>query len=339
MLAATDPAQPYGAALPWPKRDERGTRPRRSASPAPTSSSPAPSRCSTSSAAARACRCSSTRDDAARSRPALEALAAFVTGGRGRKLSLERVDGEPVVGSPLEALLVELGFRAGPAQAHAERVIARLDHVQVAAPAGGEGAARAFYGELLGLPELPKPERLRARGGVWFAVGDQQLHVGIEEPFAPARKAHPALAVPRASDLQRARRAPGGRRPRRSPGTARASTSRTRSATASSCSRPTPSCACARCATTSAPGRARSSRDSWGDDRHRRRARAPPGRAARARRRGRRRARRPGHLPDRGRRRASSSRSTRSPSAAASAARWSRRWPTPPARRAARACT
>jgi GNAT superfamily N-acetyltransferase len=81
-------------------------------------------------------------------------------------------------------------------------VIARLDHVQVAAPPDGENAALAFYGELLGLPELPKPERLRARGGVWFAVGDQQLHVGIEEPFVPARKAHPALAVPRASDLR-----------------------------------------------------------------------------------------------------------------------------------------
>ncbi len=80
-------------------------------------------------------------------------------------------------------------------------MIARIDHVQVAAPAGGEGAARAFYGDLLGLPELPKPERLRARGGVWFAVGEQQLHVGIAESFAPARKAHPALAVPRAGDL------------------------------------------------------------------------------------------------------------------------------------------
>jgi GNAT superfamily N-acetyltransferase len=81
-------------------------------------------------------------------------------------------------------------------------MIARLDHVQVAAPAGGEEAARAFYGALLELPELSKPERLRARGGVWFAVGEQQLHVGIEDPFAPARKAHPALAVPRASDLR-----------------------------------------------------------------------------------------------------------------------------------------
>jgi GNAT superfamily N-acetyltransferase len=80
-------------------------------------------------------------------------------------------------------------------------VIARIDHVQVAAPAGGEDAARAFYGELLGLPELPKPERLRSRGGVWFAVGEQQLHIGIEQPFTPAHKAHPALALPRASDL------------------------------------------------------------------------------------------------------------------------------------------
>jgi ribosomal protein S18 acetylase RimI-like enzyme len=81
-------------------------------------------------------------------------------------------------------------------------VIAGVDHVQIAAPPGAETAARAFYGELLGLAELPKPKRLRARGGVWFAVGDEQLHVGIEEPFAPARKAHPALAVPRAGDLR-----------------------------------------------------------------------------------------------------------------------------------------
>jgi ribosomal protein S18 acetylase RimI-like enzyme len=81
-------------------------------------------------------------------------------------------------------------------------VITRIDHVQVAAPPGGEAAARAFYGDLLGLPELPKPERLRARGGVWFAVGDQQLHVGIEEPFAVARKAHPALALARAAELR-----------------------------------------------------------------------------------------------------------------------------------------
>jgi catechol 2,3-dioxygenase-like lactoylglutathione lyase family enzyme len=70
-----------------------------------------------------------------------------------------------------------------------------LDHVQVAAPPGCEGRARRFYGELLGLPELEKPASLRARGGVWFAVGAQQLHVGVAEPFEPARKAHPALRV------------------------------------------------------------------------------------------------------------------------------------------------
>ena len=77
-----------------------------------------------------------------------------------------------------------------------------LDHVQVAAPAGTEPDARRFYGELLGLAELPKPETLRGRGGVWFACGDHQLHVGIAEPFVPATKAHPALLV-RLADLDR----------------------------------------------------------------------------------------------------------------------------------------
>ena len=67
----------------------------------------------------------------------------------------------------------------------------RLDHVQVAAPPGCEEAARAFYGGLLGLAEVEKPEALRSRGGVWF----EQLHVGVEEDFSPARKAHPALRV------------------------------------------------------------------------------------------------------------------------------------------------
>jgi catechol 2,3-dioxygenase-like lactoylglutathione lyase family enzyme len=67
--------------------------------------------------------------------------------------------------------------------------------VQVAAPAGGEDAARRFYGGLLGLTELEKPEALRARGGVWFACGADQLHVGIEPDFSPATKAHPALRV------------------------------------------------------------------------------------------------------------------------------------------------
>jgi catechol 2,3-dioxygenase-like lactoylglutathione lyase family enzyme len=81
-----------------------------------------------------------------------------------------------------------------------------IDHVQVAAPAECEQAARWFYGELLGLAEVAKPAALRARGGVWFQAGEQQLHVGVQEQFAPASKAHPALRVtPGALDLLAAR--------------------------------------------------------------------------------------------------------------------------------------
>jgi catechol 2,3-dioxygenase-like lactoylglutathione lyase family enzyme len=70
-----------------------------------------------------------------------------------------------------------------------------IDHVQVAAPAGCEAEARAFYGGLLGLEELPKPEPLRARGGCWFRAGSSELHVGVEDPFVPANKAHPGFVV------------------------------------------------------------------------------------------------------------------------------------------------
>ena len=76
-----------------------------------------------------------------------------------------------------------------------------IDHVQLAAPPGCEAEARRFFGELLGLEELEKPESLRARGGVWFRIGAQQLHVGVEQEFAPARKAHPAFAVSRYDEL------------------------------------------------------------------------------------------------------------------------------------------
>lgn len=74
-------------------------------------------------------------------------------------------------------------------------MITGLDHVQVAAPRGCEPAARRFYGELLGLSEIEKPEALRARGGVWFHCGPQQLHIGVSAAFQPAEKAHPALTV------------------------------------------------------------------------------------------------------------------------------------------------
>jgi catechol 2,3-dioxygenase-like lactoylglutathione lyase family enzyme len=76
-----------------------------------------------------------------------------------------------------------------------------VDHVQVAAPAGCEAQARRFYGGLLGLEELSKPEALRSRGGAWFACGAQQLHVGVEEDFRPATKAHPALRVGSLAEL------------------------------------------------------------------------------------------------------------------------------------------
>ncbi len=73
--------------------------------------------------------------------------------------------------------------------------ILKIDHVQVAAPAGKEREAIVFYTGILGMQELEKPEALKGRGGAWFRFGDQQLHVGVEEPFSPAKKAHPAFRV------------------------------------------------------------------------------------------------------------------------------------------------
>jgi catechol 2,3-dioxygenase-like lactoylglutathione lyase family enzyme len=73
--------------------------------------------------------------------------------------------------------------------------IVRLDHVQLAMPAGREADAEAFYSGLLGLRRLPKPPSLAARGGCWFGGGPVSLHLGVEDDFRPARKAHPALVV------------------------------------------------------------------------------------------------------------------------------------------------
>ena len=73
--------------------------------------------------------------------------------------------------------------------------ILAIDHVQVAAPPGCEPEARAFYGGVLGMEELPKPESIRGRGGCWFRAGGQELHVGVEDPFVAARKAHPGLVA------------------------------------------------------------------------------------------------------------------------------------------------
>ena len=81
-------------------------------------------------------------------------------------------------------------------------MIATLDHVQVAAPRDCETAARRFYGGLLELEEIEKPAALRGRGGAWFRCGSQQLHVGVQEPFAPATKAHPGLRVATRAQLE-----------------------------------------------------------------------------------------------------------------------------------------
>lgn len=70
-----------------------------------------------------------------------------------------------------------------------------LHHVQVSCPVGGENAARRFYAGLLGLAEVRKPSQLAPRGGVWFRGEGYELHVGVETPFVPARKAHPAFVV------------------------------------------------------------------------------------------------------------------------------------------------
>jgi catechol 2,3-dioxygenase-like lactoylglutathione lyase family enzyme len=73
--------------------------------------------------------------------------------------------------------------------------ILSIDHVQIAMPAGEEERARAFYVELLGFTEIPKPPELAKRGGAWFQSGHVQLHLGVEADFKSARKAHTAFLV------------------------------------------------------------------------------------------------------------------------------------------------
>lgn len=86
-----------------------------------------------------------------------------------------------------------------------------LHHVQVSMPRGEEAAARRFYGQALGLVEVDKPPALAARGGCWFRsyAGEQggervtaEIHLGVEDPFDPARKAHPALVVEAVIELE-----------------------------------------------------------------------------------------------------------------------------------------
>jgi len=77
-----------------------------------------------------------------------------------------------------------------------------IDHVQLAAPEGCEFDARAFFTDLLGWVEIPKPENLRKRGGVWFQCGTHQVHIGVQNDFVPATKAHPAFHVQNIDSLR-----------------------------------------------------------------------------------------------------------------------------------------
>ncbi|TAJ99029.1 MAG: glyoxalase [Chloroflexota bacterium] len=88
-------------------------------------------------------------------------------------------------------------------------MIRALHHVQLAMPAGREAEAQAFYEGILGIPRVAKPPNLERRGGCWFEAGTLRVHLGVEAPFAPARKAHPALLVDDLDEL-RGRLAGGG---------------------------------------------------------------------------------------------------------------------------------
>lgn len=70
-----------------------------------------------------------------------------------------------------------------------------IDHVQLAAPSGCEAKARRFFGDVLGCKEIPKPDHLARRGGLWFQCGRDQVHIGVQSDFTPAKKAHPAFHV------------------------------------------------------------------------------------------------------------------------------------------------
>ena len=70
-----------------------------------------------------------------------------------------------------------------------------IDHVQIAIPVGGEAQARPFYGDLLGLTEVPKPAELAKRGGCWFEAPGVKVHLGVEQDFRANVKAHVAFVV------------------------------------------------------------------------------------------------------------------------------------------------
>jgi catechol 2,3-dioxygenase-like lactoylglutathione lyase family enzyme len=77
----------------------------------------------------------------------------------------------------------------------------RLDHVQLCIPAGAEEHARDFYGRLLRLEEIEKPDVLKPNGGLWYKIADIQLHLGVEESAAKSKR-HPAFEVERLDEVR-----------------------------------------------------------------------------------------------------------------------------------------
>lgn len=86
-----------------------------------------------------------------------------------------------------------------------------IHHVQLAMPPGSEAEAQAvgFYEGVLGIGRVAKPPHLAARGGCWFVAGPVAVHLGVDDQFRPARKAHPALLVDRMDELVATLRAAG----------------------------------------------------------------------------------------------------------------------------------
>jgi catechol 2,3-dioxygenase-like lactoylglutathione lyase family enzyme len=81
--------------------------------------------------------------------------------------------------------------------------VKRLDHVQICIPFGAEGEARAFYTDLLGFTEIEKPDSLKANGGLWYQVGDIELHIGVENRDGYNSKSHPAFEVENIDEVRR----------------------------------------------------------------------------------------------------------------------------------------
>jgi catechol 2,3-dioxygenase-like lactoylglutathione lyase family enzyme len=89
------------------------------------------------------------------------------------------------------------------------RVFEGLHHAQLAMPRGQEAAARSFFVGVLGMAEIDKPPVLAARGGAWFRAGGLELHLGVEDEFQPARKAHPGILMTDLDDVVRRLREAG----------------------------------------------------------------------------------------------------------------------------------